>query len=103
MRNSSTKNPDQPNKDRVNGYDVVQNPQHNQDQDSRNQKKERAGQGVMNRHFSTPVSASSGSAHIHCMRMPADLSSCFLKFNNPISNAIPSRVFKTSLQRSQIA
>lgn len=50
---SSAKNPDQPNEDQVNGYDVVQNARHNQDQDSRKQGKERSGQGVMNRHCST--------------------------------------------------
>src|SRR5215470_20021529 len=50
---SSAKNPNQPNEDQVNRYDIVQDSRHNQDQDSGNQGKERSGQGVMNRHSST--------------------------------------------------
>ena len=50
---SSAKNPNQPNEDQVNRYDIVQDARHDQDQDSGNQGKERSGQGVMNRYSST--------------------------------------------------
>src|SRR5215469_2604388 len=49
---SSAKNPNQPNEDQVNRYDIVQDSRHDRDQDSGNQGKERSGQGVMNRHSS---------------------------------------------------
>src|SRR5215469_15479633 len=94
---SSAKNPDQPNEDQVNSYDVVQNARHNQDQDSRKQCKEGSGQGVVNRHSSTtglrqqrpgedqdqrPKQSKSSvehsaprlrKAHIHSIRTPAIL------------------------------